>query len=355
MRLDPRVGAAEAEIVKLLIVDSTVYMGRGRPMLSFEPRLSNARVSYFDEAPYLTPLHTQLTHKIVYRLLGRRPATAWALNARLLEVAAEYRPDVVIVAKGAYIFPKTLRRLKVLGARLVNYATDDPFNTRSADGWLQSAIREYDLYACTKRAIESDVRAAGCKRTAFIRFGYDPYLHFPEHARTADEVNEFASDVVFVGGADEDRLPYMDALLSIPGLRLALYGGYWDRQPQRYRHLARGIVTGRAYRLALTGAKIALGLYREANRDQHSMRTFEIPACGAFLCAPRSVEHQELFCEGTDAVFFSGPDELKSQVSRYLDDDDARTRIAAAGFRTVTQGNHTYADRIVELVALAGA
>ena len=71
------------------------------------------------------------------------------------------------------------------------------------------------------------------------------------------------------------------------------------------------------------------------------------------MCAPRSAEHEELFREGTDAVFFSGPDELKSQVTRYLDDVDARTRIAAAGFRAVTQGAHTYADRIVEMVDLA--
>ena len=179
----------------------------GQPLLSFVPRQSGAQVTYFDEAPYLKPLHTSLTHKMMYRVLGRRPATAWALNGRLLEVAAECRPDVVIVAKGAYVFPKTLRRLKALGARLVNYATDDPFNTRSADGWLRSAIPEYDLYACTKRAIESDVRAAGCKRTAFVRFGYDPTCTF-RTCRTAGEVNGFSSDVVFVGGADEDRLPY---------------------------------------------------------------------------------------------------------------------------------------------------
>ena len=142
-------------------------------------------------------------------------------------------------------------------------------------------------------------------------------------------------------------------LLSIPGLRLALYGSYWERYTERYRRHARGSAIGRSYRLALGGAKIALGLVRSANRDQHTMRTFEIPACGAFLCAQRTEEHQEIFREGTEAVFFDDPDELKSQVTRYLSSDDARARIAAAGFDAVTQGAHTYADRIVEMVALA--
>ena len=127
---------------------------------------------------------------------------------------------------------------------------------------------------------------------------------------------------------------------------------YWERYPERYRRHARGSAIGRSYRLALGGAKIALGLECSANRDQHTMRTFEIPACGA-LCAQRTEQHQEIFREGTEAVFFDDPDELKSQVTRYLSSDDARARIAAAGFDAVTQGAHTYADRIVEMVALA--
>jgi spore maturation protein CgeB len=112
-------------------------------------------------------------------------------------------------------------------------------------------------------------------------------------------------------------------------------------------------VTGRRYRLALGGAKIALGLLRSANRDQHTMRTFEIPACGAFLCAPRTDEHQAILHEGAEAAFFDNPDELKSQVMRYLTNDEARVQVAAAGRRALTQGTNTYADRIVEMLALA--
>ena len=144
-----------------------------------------------------------------------------------------------------------------------------------------------------------------------------PSLHFPERARATPRRTTFSSDVVFVGTADADRLPYLDALLSIPRLRLALYGSDWDRQPDRYRRYVRGLAIGREYRLALGGAKIALGLLRSANRDQHTMRTFEIPACGAFLCAERTDEHEELFRERAEAIFFSDPDELKSQITRY--------------------------------------
>src|SRR5262245_37731639 len=157
--------------MNVLIVDNTIYTGQ--PLLSFRPARPGVNVSLFDEQPYLAPLHAKRTHKVVYRLLGRRPATAWALNARLIEAASACRPDVVIVAKGAYVFPKTVRQIKAFGARVVNYATDDPFNHRTADGWVRAAIPEYDVYACTKMAVMDDVRAAGCRQIAFVRFAYN--------------------------------------------------------------------------------------------------------------------------------------------------------------------------------------
>jgi hypothetical protein len=337
--------------VNVLIVDTTIYSGR--PLLSFHPPKPGLTVSTFDEAPFLRPLHAKRVHKAIYRLMGRRPATAWELNARLLETAESCRPAVVIVSKGAYVFPKTLRRLKTLGARVVNYATDDPFNERNADGWLRASIPEYDLYACTKRAIMADVAAAGCDRTAFVRFAYNPDLHFPERAASTAEDEKFSADVAFVGTADRDRWPYLDALLSVPRLRLALYGSNWQRQPERFRRLARGMAVGRDYRLALSGAKIALGLLRTENRDGHTMRSFEIPACGAFLCAQRTSEHEEILRDNREAVFFDDPDDLKQKITRYLDDKDARVRISGAGLRAVAEGAHTYADRIVEMVTLA--
>src|SRR5207248_3036751 len=140
---------------------------------------------------------------------------------------------------------------------------------------------EYDLYACTKRAIMDDVERAGCRRTAFVRFGHNPAIYFPEAPTTERERATFESDVAFVGTADVERLPYLDALLSLPGVRVAVYGSYWDRLPDRIRKVWRVTAIGREYRLALNGTKIGLGLLRSANRDRHTMRTFEIPACGA--------------------------------------------------------------------------
>ena len=96
-----------------------------------------------------------------------------------------------------------------------------------------------------------------------------------------------------------------------------------------------------------------MNLLRRANHDDHVMRTFEIPACGAFMLAERSDSHSELFTEGLEAVFFATPGELAAQVRHYLPRAGERGRIAAAGRRKVITGSHSYADRLYEILSAA--
>lgn len=311
--------------------------------------------TFVDEGKFLQPLQRSLIHKVAYRLLGRRPLTFWAFNKELLQKVQEFQPDVVLVTKGAHISPRTLHMIKKeTGAFLVNYATDDPFNPRVSTRDLVKGIPFYDLYVCTKRAIMEDVRRAGCQNVVFVRFGYEPTLHFPEKPGTPEEIERFSSDVVFIGNADEDRVPYFEALAKIPGLTLRLYGGYWDRHPLLRRY-HQGFALGRDYRLALGGAKIAICLVRRANRDGHCMRTFEIPACGAFMLAERTEEHLELFAEDREAAYFGSHEELVDKVQYYLQREEERQRIAEAGYRRVIIGKNTYRDRLLEILQLVGA
>jgi len=206
---------------------------------------------------------------------------------------------------------------------------------------------------CTKKEIMSDVRRAGCANVVYVRFGYKPEAHFPESPETVEERERFACDVMFVGGCDAHRIAYFEALIrAMPEVKLRLYGMYWERV-RALRPYARGFAVGREYRLAIGGAKIAANLVRRANRDDHVMRTFEIPACAGFMLTERSATHDELFSEDHEAVFFDSPDEFVAKVRSYLGRDEDRARIAAAGHRKITQGRHTYADRLVEIIQAA--
>jgi hypothetical protein len=307
-----------------------------------------------DQSVYEPTGWPPIVRKVAYRLMGRRPSGYWRLNRDILTAARDLRPEMVLITGAAAVAGSTLRQLKEqMGAVLVNYATDDPFNRLACPPWVAVNIRLYDLYVSTKRAIMDDVRAAGCRQVAFVPFGYEPSLHFPEKFGSAEESEKFNCDVVFVGGGDRVRYPYFEALVrAIPDLRLHIYGAYWDRNPTLARY-HRGFALGRDYRLALRGAKIALCPLRRANRDTHTMRSFEVPACGAFMLAERAAEHQEFFREGEEVGYFSSPAELVEKVGYYLNHDSERQRMAKAAYRKVTTGNHTYAHRLQQILELA--
>lgn len=340
--------------MRILLLDTTAYPPSSPLFLEALEELCREEgheFAFFDEAPYVRSSNRSLMRRATYRLLGRLSLARWRLNEDLLNKALKYRPDVMLVAKGALVAPRTLRRIKKeTGAVLVNYATDDPWNSAASTRDLIDAIPCYDLYACTKRAIIPDVLAAGCPRAIFVPFGYKPSVHYPEQPTTAAERARFGSDVVFIGGCDADRVPYFEALVrGLPDVRLHLYGGYWDRY-RLLRRYHRGFALGRDYRLAVGGAKIAVNLVRRANRDGHVMRTFEIPACGGFMLAERTEEHLEWFEEGREAAYFGSPEELVEKVQHYLPRDEERRRIAEAGRRKVTEGAHSYKARLADIL-----
>lgn len=338
--------------MRILLVDTSLY-APASPFFVDAAQEAGYDARFIDDASYLRPLATSLLHKVAYRILGRRPLTSFAFNRLLRVEARRFRPDIVLAVKSPFVTPATLRQIKAdTGAILVNYATDDPFNPANATPDLRHSIPVYDVYACTKRAIMEDIRRAGGRIVIYTMFGYKPAVHFPERPATDEEARRFRSDVVVVGGADPDRLRDLEPLFAARDVTLALYGGYWSRD-RRFAPYARGFAVGRDYRLALGGARIALCLVRRANRDGHAMRTFEIPACGAFMLAERTAEHLALFREDEEAVFFGSPGEMVDKVRYYLAHDDVRRRIAEAGHARVTGGGHTYLARLREIVQAA--
>jgi len=112
-----------------------------------------------------------------------------------------------------------------------------------------------------------------------------------------------------------------------------------------------GEVYGDDYAKALTGAKISLGFLRKVCPDQHTTRTFEIPACGSMLLSDRTEECMGFFAEGKEAEYFDTPDELVDKVKFFTTHEEARTRIAAAGLQRCIDGRYSYFERMKQAIA----
>jgi len=297
-----------------------------------------------------------IAYRTASRLLGyrRHPVSSSVLNEALMTTAADFRPNLVVVVMGFHIAPEVIAAIRdEIGAITVNYATDDPFNWRIGTPELIQSIPHYDVYATTKQAIIPDVKRAGGRDVRYVRFGYKSSVHFYDPPVLPDEQKRFSADVAFAGEADADRLPFFRALLrAIPHLNLALYGGLWNRDGELRRYF-RGPVRGRDFRMAHGGAKVVVNLVRRENRDDHVMRTFEAPACGAFMLHERTESHLDIYKEGRDAAFFGSSEELIDKVRYYLRHDHERERIRQAGYARTISAGHSYRNRLEQILQAA--
>jgi hypothetical protein len=284
--------------------------------------------------------------------LAHRPVRLNRFGSEVLRLASGQRPAWLLSTGLAPLARDVLRRLGEAGVIRINFLTDDPWNPALRAGWFFKALPEYDVVYSPRRSNLADLAAAGCRRVEYLPFGFDPRLWFPVSLEEK-ELQNYACEVLFVGGADADRAPYVAALCAA-GLRVAVYGAYWERYPDA-RPAARGYASPAELRKATCAAKVSLCLVRRANRDGHVMRSFEMPAMGACMLVEDTGEHRELFGPPDEAVvYFRTIGEMLEQARGLLADEPRRRRLGEAVYRRIVSGANTYRDRLAAVLG-AGA
>jgi spore maturation protein CgeB len=298
------------------------------------------------------------------------------INHVVLSSARKFRPDLVWAEKQEFLTASTIEALRRLGSKLVHFTPDPYFSVNwKRTQLMDEAIQAFDILVYCKRYEQSAYGALG-KPVFYMPLGYCDEIHRP--LRSDDP--RWASDVGFLGGW-EPRREHLLLVLAAAGIKLKIWGGYWEflrdgkwtpRRQFILKQLAgsdkfrirRDEVLGRAwqggevyaddYARALTGAKIGLGLLRKVCPDQHTTRTFEIPACGSMLLAERTDEHCEFFSEGKEADFFASTEELVDKARFYSGAESARLRVAAAGFERCVKSKYAYVHRLAAVMSELG-
>jgi spore maturation protein CgeB len=290
------------------------------------------------------------------------------INRSVLQAAHAFRPDLLWAEKQEFLRVETLDEVRRLGARLVHF-TPDPYFALS---WkrtrlMDNAICAFDVLVYCKSYERSDYEALG-RPLIYMPLGYCDEMHRP---LTSDNP-KWNCSVGSLGGWEPHRQRLLHAIAEA-GIDVKIWGFHWDflrdgkwtprRQiilhqiagsvPFTFEHdelIARMYqgeeVYGDDYARALTGAKIGIGFLRRVCPEQHTTRSFEIPACGSMLLAERSEQHQEFFVEGKEAEFFASEEELLHKIRFYCANDPSRRRIAELGYKRCVAGRYAYVHRL---------
>lgn len=295
------------------------------------------------------------------------------INDAVLDAAHEFRPELVWAEKQEFLTAEILESIRSYGARLVHF-TPDPYFSLS---WKQTptmdeALTSFDVLVYCKSYEKKNYQALG-KQLIYMPLGYCDEVHRP----LLDDDDKWSCMFGFLGGWEPRRETLLKTLAK-SGDELKIWGGAWDfirdgrwnlrrylilrqlagkerfkikRDPTLSACLQGDEVYGDDYARALSGAKIGLGFLRVVCPDQHTTRTFEIPACGSMLLADRSDEHLEFFTEGEEADFFSSEAELMDKANFYSKNEVARNRIALAGHERCKRSGYAYVHRMAHAVA----
>lgn len=285
-------------------------------------------------------------NKVYWHCFGHRPARLDQFGRKVLELCESLKPGCLLCTGLAPLGRDVLKRIGELSIVRINYLTDDPWNPSQRSSWFMKALPLYDHVFSVRQANIPDLKKLNGPRIHYLPFAYAPEVHFPELPATEDEKQRYSCDVVFIGGADKDRLPYIRALIEA-GIHLHLYGGYWDRFTDTKKYW-KGHANPEQMRKAVSGAKVNLCLVRRANRDGNSMRSFEVPAMAGCLLLEDTNEHRLIF--GDDNIYFKTILEMHEKLTWLLSQEKDRKRFAQLAHDLVVHGRHTYKDRIASML-----
>jgi spore maturation protein CgeB len=305
------------------------------------------------------------------RQVGRRlqrGSVVDEINCSVLGAARAFRPDLVWAEKQEYLRIETIAAMGKGGARLAHFTPDPYFSLAwKRTRLMDEAFRAFDALVYCKSYERTDYEALG-KKLVYMPLGFCDEVHRPLPSTDP----RWKCDVGFLGGWEPRRERLLSTLAG-HGVDLKVWGGYWDFLKDGRRTLRRHIILrqlagadpfafhrdeglartlqgnevyGDDYARALTGAKIGLGFLRKVCADQHTTRTFEIPACASVLLADRTPEHEEFFTEGKEAEFFDSADELLDKTKFLCAHDAARQRIAEAGYNRCVRSGYAYVHRL---------
>jgi spore maturation protein CgeB len=277
-----------------------------------------------------------------WRMRGRLGSSVAALSSAFRDQVMQMRPTHVIVTGISQLTKSDIQFAEQQGAKTVVFLTDDPWNPANASKRCLDAIAAYQVCLTPRSANLDQLKALNPNHVSYLPFAYDPEL------LDAQDATAPACDLMFVGGGDADRFAMLKPLRA-SGLKVAVYGGYW-RTSEFPEFDLRGIQSPKTIVAATRSARLSLILVRRANRDQHTMRSFEAAASGGALLVEDTEDHRRIF--GDSVAYFQDSNSLVRVAKALVDDLAACAQMREAVRQLMESGHHTYLHRLRQMLKL---
>ncbi|WP_456324755.1 CgeB family protein [Desulfonauticus submarinus] len=341
--------------MKILISGSKNEYGLAMSYLRALEEVGNEVEIFEDEKEYwrdLRMVKNKYTHRFFWKIFSL------SLNKKFVRKALEVKPDLILVFKGWYYNPNTIKTLKKLlpNTLLFCYNQENPFNTNFftqfgySNKWVLKSMGFYDAYFIWSNYLVDKIkRKKIVKNVCYLPFAADSEIHFPVLTKNKEEKTYFGSDISFIGTYSRDREEVLEKLTDY---NIKIWGNGWRKAKASVRKKwMKRDVYGVEFSKICNSSKMVLDILRPQMMIAHSMKTFEVPVSRGFLLQTKGGEVANFFKEGEEAEYFSDYKELKEKIDFYLKHDDLRERITQNAYKKVTSDeNYTYKARAKKIL-----
>jgi hypothetical protein len=258
----------------------------------------------------------------------------------------QYDIEVLFVYKGNWVRSNILKSSTLLKAHL---HPDDSTQKINRTKIFSRSEEYYDIHFTTREVNVREIQERTKKPVVKMQFAFDPDWHF---RRVPSDIGNTQFWLGFIGHYRKDREHLISLVSDIYKKKFCLVGKKWER----FEEIARNssllpAAFGPAFSEIVANAPLQLGLLNSENRDEHTARSFEIPASGGLLLAEDTPEHRSIFKGEDTALFFNSTSELLQQIDWVIANPVEARKIANAGYELIINGNNTWTDRASEILA----
>jgi len=272
------------------------------------------------------------------------------LGAGIVGAVEAHEPDIVLALAQAPLAPAALEEIGRLGAVRVMWFVED---YRVLTYWREVAGHYDYFFTIQEGECHDALRAVSGAHLEYLPCAFDPEVHRPL-SLTAEEQEEYGSDVAFVGAGYRNRRLAFRRFLD---LDFRVWGSDWGGAGDLARVIQRDgerMSTEESVRV-FNAAKVNLNLHSSTYHDDLdprgdfvNPRTFELAGCGAFQVTDARTLLPPLF-DGGELAIASSMNEMRALTEHYLAHPEERIPMAGRARRRAL-AEHTYRQRLQRLL-----
>jgi spore maturation protein CgeB len=301
----------------------------GHNPFCFEPGIKFSSKSIFGKR------WNNITHTLYIEILSKIRSYRNIKFSKLYKSLTTFKADLTIVLHD-FLLPEEVDKIKQLtNSPIVLWFPDAIVNF----GKSAFLISDYDCLFFSDKYIVDELRETLNLNTFYLPQCFNPKYH-RKIELTQQDYEYYGCDITNAGNMYPNRMALYSQLLQY---KIKMWGSppaIW-MNPQKIEHiLMRKSVYNEEKAKAFLAAKIVLNNLHPSVIDGTNKRAFEIPACGGFQITSWKPSIKELFIDGKEIVTYKTYKELIEKIDYYLNHEEERQQIAAAGMRRAQKSTH---------------